>query len=597
MALVNVAVELVKAGRKVLIVDFDLEAPGLDTFNLPRPSGPTKGLVDAVIQYTITEQSPNIDEFIYKSPIPNVPGELWVMPAGEAGDRYDRNFKSINWRDLYENKNGYLLFEDIKEQWKQLLDPDYVLIDSRTGHTDVSGICTRQLPDSVLLFIFPTEQNRRGLETVVRQIRGEAETERKKDIKLQLVLSNLPEMDDEDGYLTRSLEKIKETLGFDPAAVIHHYPSLALLAQTIFTLDRPKTKLALEYKAITKLVQDDNLEDREVALEFLEKVSTRNLSRHLFAKELDDRLGIILEKHGNDAEILTRLAIFYRKLRRFDEALTLLEKGESLKVSGGEFYLNKAELYIIKNQLEAAFQDVQKLLSLSDVTYLEVSAAARILQQRFPDSLPKLIESPAFAILEPYGKYLVSNELLETRPGLEVALTILAEIEKTPDLSAPLDLIVPSQMSLAHIGLGHFSEAIEVIRRNKEASEIVNLNNAFNLAMAKWGLEGFPSKDLFQKVIELEKITPNESTNGHQCLSLAFWVVGEVEKARARFQEAWQKMVTQPSREFSAWSYLELPRDEFIKDLDEMRLFFDGEKIAPRFIRENLLTKEVPYNA
>jgi len=35
-ALVNVAVEMVKSGLRVLVVDFDLEAPGLDTFNLPR---------------------------------------------------------------------------------------------------------------------------------------------------------------------------------------------------------------------------------------------------------------------------------------------------------------------------------------------------------------------------------------------------------------------------------------------------------------------------------------------------------------------------------------------------------------------------------
>ena len=43
MALVNVAVELVRQGRRVLAVDFDLEAPGLDTFDLPRPSGHYRG--------------------------------------------------------------------------------------------------------------------------------------------------------------------------------------------------------------------------------------------------------------------------------------------------------------------------------------------------------------------------------------------------------------------------------------------------------------------------------------------------------------------------------------------------------------------------
>ena len=57
---------------------------------------------------------------------------------------------------------GYLMFEDLKAQWKTLLDPDYVLIDSRTGHTDVGGICTRQLPDAVTICFSPMSKTSSG---------------------------------------------------------------------------------------------------------------------------------------------------------------------------------------------------------------------------------------------------------------------------------------------------------------------------------------------------------------------------------------------------------------------------------------------------
>jgi len=57
------------------------------------------------------------------------------------------------------------------------LAPDYVLIDSRTGHSDVSGICTRQLPDSVVILFFPTDQNLRGLPKVVDDVRSEKKRE------------------------------------------------------------------------------------------------------------------------------------------------------------------------------------------------------------------------------------------------------------------------------------------------------------------------------------------------------------------------------------------------------------------------------------
>src|SRR5258706_3688245 len=136
MALVNVAVELVKSGRRVLIVDFDLEAPGLDTFNLPRPqtAATSKGVVEFVLEYLKNDEVPDISEFVYTSSIPTAEGKLYVMPAGRYDEGYDARFKSINWADVYENHDGYVLFEDLKAQWEKKLEVDYVLVDSRTGH-------------------------------------------------------------------------------------------------------------------------------------------------------------------------------------------------------------------------------------------------------------------------------------------------------------------------------------------------------------------------------------------------------------------------------------------------------------------------------
>jgi cellulose biosynthesis protein BcsQ len=58
MALVNIGVELARMGRRVLLVDFDLEAPGIETFNLPRPRDNTPGLVDFVLRYIDTNEAP-----------------------------------------------------------------------------------------------------------------------------------------------------------------------------------------------------------------------------------------------------------------------------------------------------------------------------------------------------------------------------------------------------------------------------------------------------------------------------------------------------------------------------------------------------------
>ena len=166
MALVNAAVTLALRGRRVLVIDFDIEAPGLDTFDVLRPREEVPGVIDFVTRYLESGQAPNATDFIGECPaIGEQGGSLWIMPSGR-NETYAANFNQVDWGELYDRRNGYLLFEDLKEQWNRILEPDYVLIDSRTGHTDTSGICTRQLPDSVVILFFPNEQNLRGLTAV-----------------------------------------------------------------------------------------------------------------------------------------------------------------------------------------------------------------------------------------------------------------------------------------------------------------------------------------------------------------------------------------------------------------------------------------------
>jgi len=56
-ALVNVGVELAQRGRRVLLVDLDLEAPGIDTYPLPKPKEPAPGIVEFVTEYLVFRRS------------------------------------------------------------------------------------------------------------------------------------------------------------------------------------------------------------------------------------------------------------------------------------------------------------------------------------------------------------------------------------------------------------------------------------------------------------------------------------------------------------------------------------------------------------
>src|SRR5213594_550464 len=113
-ALVNVGVELAKRGRRVLLVDFDLEAPGIDTYPLPKPKEGPVGLVEFVSEYMLTGEAPDASRYIYECRSAGEQGgRLWVMPSGLQDESYARRLSEIDWRSLYSEKGGFLIFEDL----------------------------------------------------------------------------------------------------------------------------------------------------------------------------------------------------------------------------------------------------------------------------------------------------------------------------------------------------------------------------------------------------------------------------------------------------------------------------------------------------
>jgi MinD-like ATPase involved in chromosome partitioning or flagellar assembly len=335
LALVNVAAQLAKMGRKVLLVDFDLEAPGLETFDHLRPPQPHPGVVEYVTEYMRTTCAPDVRDYIYSGrPIGKRGGQVWVMSAGRRDAEYQSALAKIDWISLYRHHDGFLLFEDTKAQWEQEFKPDYVLIDSRTGHTDVEGICTRQLPDAVVVLFFPNEQNLVGLRDVCRRIRGEATSGLMKPIRLHFVMSNVPELDDEDRVLRRLLEDFKE-LGIDRRdPVIHRYESVLLFKQAIFVLAKPKSRLAREYRRLARTLMAFNPADRDSALRFLDRYD-----EYRWRVRRDEQLGLpnpldqIAENFPNDAELL-RAIEEERKSEREIEAKLQRTVSESSRQQG-----------------------------------------------------------------------------------------------------------------------------------------------------------------------------------------------------------------------------------------------------------------------
>ena len=455
LALANVATHLASAGKKVLVVDFDLEAPGLSSI-LP-PDDRCRGILEYVESFQSTNIAPDVREFCYSIDINDSDGALFVMPASANLGGHADSLARIDWHALYERQNGYLMVEDLKKQWEERLNVDYVFIDSRTGHTDVEGICTRQLPDALVLLFFPNEQNRLGITEVSKRVRADDDDSAK---PTQLfVASNVPDLDDEHDVLANLLNRFSESLEYSqPDAVIHHYPSLRLLEEPLFVRDRPNTKLAKEYLTLASAVQRANPADEVGVTEHLDYV----LAEGPIAGFTDERRRRVLEKvyryHSDKPNILFKMAVWKDRLGETGEALEVLDRVVELKPDLVEARLRRARLKVqLADDKATAKDDVLAVMQSSSADVSELIQSVQLSERYELDVLESLATSPSLTNLSAYELCQLLDQLSSSQAALSVGREI-AEIS-LDSLDMDDELGLRNRLACILIGLGQFTQA------------------------------------------------------------------------------------------------------------------------------------------
>ena len=154
MALANVAVQLARLGSNVLLVDWDLEAPGLDHYfarseahdigylsireptdrngllgllkhasdiggAAPRPEHWRQKLIE------ITVRPPHADLL---TSLPVTPSHLDLLPSGYGCDGYANVLAEFSWSAFFADRRGGEWLEALRKQWSDAYD--FVLIDS-----------------------------------------------------------------------------------------------------------------------------------------------------------------------------------------------------------------------------------------------------------------------------------------------------------------------------------------------------------------------------------------------------------------------------------------------------------------------------------
>ncbi|WP_295436467.1 ArsA-related P-loop ATPase [uncultured Thiodictyon sp.] len=223
-ALAASAWALAERGKRVLVLDLDLESPGLSSSLLPDERRPTFGIVDWLVEDLVENGDAVFDEMAATSTLSH-DGEIYVVPAhgADPGEYVAKLGRA--WMPKVANDGR-------RESWSQrlqrLLDalqarwtPDVVLIDSRAGIDEVASACVTDLgANLILLCAIDGDQTWSGYRILFRHWRTTGVV---RDIRerLQLVGAMIPDVDGAayfDGLRERSWNVFAEELYDEVAA-------------------------------------------------------------------------------------------------------------------------------------------------------------------------------------------------------------------------------------------------------------------------------------------------------------------------------------------------------------------------------------------
>lgn len=217
--------------KKVVVIDCDLEAPGyLNFFDLSEHIGLKEGRVNGLVEFFSDSQfysSPDeidINDYMINVGLGNKKAEsfenlenIWLVPAGNLNEVFSESDSSAYRNDYLEGlsrinlskvesvvNNFELLFAKIKET----VNPDIILLDSRTGFNDIFGTAALYLSSCVIGFFGFNRQTQPGLFNLLDEYNSP-----ENHFKLNLVFSILP-IDTDDEWISKHKSKINDYLSF-----------------------------------------------------------------------------------------------------------------------------------------------------------------------------------------------------------------------------------------------------------------------------------------------------------------------------------------------------------------------------------------------
>ncbi|MEM5564738.1 AAA family ATPase [Psychroserpens sp. AS72] len=353
LTLANIAMRLADLGKKVCLIDFDLEAPGLhlkfkDYLNSKNIK---KGLVEYISEFQKNGFLPDDfkDYLVDINYDGRLDGLIKFFPAGNVNnDNYWKDLSSINWKDLfYNNKShGVELLLNLKEVINRDEKPDFLLIDSRTGITDISGIAMTLLADTVVTLAANNSENINGISKIIKSLKNEKNNLTGVLPEVHFVLTRIP-------YYTNPEDKHKEAIIIKKTLNIINRDEELISKVFVIHSDRElEEEEKFKINNISgKSKRNDIVPIEEDYLTLFEELTKNSLDGNEVSKFNDLR----------ECELLIEQALSVR-----DKAIkiNLLKKAIKLNKKADEAYSLLASIYDDLEEYKTALFNINKALTI-----------------------------------------------------------------------------------------------------------------------------------------------------------------------------------------------------------------------------------------
>lgn len=334
MALANIGMYFYLQGYTTLLVDWDLEAPGLERyfekrFNFKIPDLIDRpGLIDMIRDYQALSLQPlevssedgedslfpDLDKYLYA--LDQTPEKKFYLlhagrrSPGKPWSDYASFVQSFDWSKFYDEWEGGAFFDWLQEKFRD--KADIILIDSRTGVTEMGGVATQHLADVVLLICGANLENIENTARMAQNFTSEQVKEARNGRQLEImIVPSRIDNSDTDGY-GEFLKRVEKTVADLPVAkiesghrltetIIPYFPAFSYRETLIFG-DQETEKLANQlierYLNIAENMQILNLSKRYERTKTQEKRATIFLNYSHRDKVVASQIRLALESEG-----------------------------------------------------------------------------------------------------------------------------------------------------------------------------------------------------------------------------------------------------------------------------------------------------------